>query len=211
MSRHDVPAPTPAFVVNADEIAPVPWKNGGGLTRELLRWPPADTGTAAHDLQSPPWTLRLSLADITRDGPFSPFPGVVRWFCVLEGDGVELALPAGAQQLRPGDAPLRFDGADAPGCRLLGGPTRDLNLMLQGADGALVAAPAGGARPAVARIPVGGDARATGTAWAGYFERETRRLTWPCDAAQAPAEGWWILLHGADLSTAETARPGTPR
>jgi hypothetical protein len=45
---------------------------------------------------------------------------------------VELAFAHGGCTLGPDDAPLPFDGAAAPGCRLLGqsaGPTRDLNLM----------------------------------------------------------------------------------
>ncbi|MDT7521504.1 HutD family protein [Rhodoferax sp. TBRC 17198] len=104
-------------LIHAQECAPQPWRNGGGQTRELLVWPPeAD------------WQLRISRADIAADGPFSPFPGVQRWFAVLEGPGVALALPV-PQTLRAGDAPLEFDGAAAPDCRLLDGPTQDLNLM----------------------------------------------------------------------------------
>jgi environmental stress-induced protein Ves len=34
--------------------------------------------------------LRISVAEITRDGPFSAFAGVQRWFAVLEGAGVML-------------------------------------------------------------------------------------------------------------------------
>lgn len=194
MSVHRSPTP-PAhtLVVRADDIRPEPWKNGGGETRELLRWP----AVAAATQDTPPvaWTLRLSLADITRDGPFSSFPGVVRWFCVLEGDGVELALPEGPRRLRPGDAPLCFDGAAAPDCRLLGGPTRDLNLMLRGADGALVPASAGDPQPPTPDHPA---------TMVGYFEHDTRRLTWPCSAPRAPAAGWWILLQ--DATRAEVPR-----
>jgi environmental stress-induced protein Ves len=116
-------------VVAADAVAPVPWMNGGGVTRELLR--SARPG-AAED-----WLVRISMADIAAAGPFSPFPGVTRWFAVIEGAGVGLRWPAGAARaaraldLRPDDAPLEFDGADAPDCRLLGGPTRDLNVMVR--------------------------------------------------------------------------------
>jgi len=109
------------MMLRADDITPTPWKNGGGISRDLLFWPAADA-----------WCVRISLADITRDGPFSPYPGVKRWFAVVEGDGVELQFAAGSRLQRRGDAPLHFDGADAPGCRLLSGMTRDLNLMLQG-------------------------------------------------------------------------------
>jgi hypothetical protein len=69
------------------------------------------------------------VADIEQDGPFSPFPEVQRWFAVLEGEGVALNFADREEMLRPGSAPIVFDGALAPGCRLLSGPTRDLNLM----------------------------------------------------------------------------------
>lgn len=112
--------------VCTSDVTPVPWRNGGGLTRELLAWPsPQD------------WRCRLSVADIASDGPFSSFPGVVRHFVVLEGDGVALDFAGRQIEQRPGDAPLVFDGAAAPGCHLLGSPVRDLNLMCGGGRGAL--------------------------------------------------------------------------
>lgn len=104
--------------VGLADVTPQPWRNGGGFTRELLAWPqPAD------------WQLRVSVAEIDRDGPFSPFPGAERWFAVIEGAGVELAWAGGTTSLRPGDPPWHFAGESAPGCHLLQGPTRDLNLM----------------------------------------------------------------------------------
>ena len=109
------------ILVPTSSAAPVPWKNGGGVTRELLRLP------AGGD----DWTLRISVADIAADGPFSPFAGVTRWFAVLEGAGVRLAFPDRTLNVGPGDAPLRFEGIDAPGCTLLDGPTRDLNVMVR--------------------------------------------------------------------------------
>lgn len=107
--------------VDASSAAPVAWKNGGGVTRELLRLP------AGGD----DWTLRISIADIDADGPFSPFAGVTRWFAVVEGAGVRLRFADRTLNVRQGESPLRFDGADAPGCTLLAGPTRDLNVMVR--------------------------------------------------------------------------------
>lgn len=107
-----------------DRVTPQPWKNGGGLTRELLAWP-------SPTRQGDDWALRISVADIRADGPFSAFAGVDRWFAVLEGVGVSLGLPAGSQQVQAGDEPLAFPGEAAPDCALLDGPTRDLNLMLR--------------------------------------------------------------------------------
>ena len=109
--------------MNVVELCDAPeqaWRNGGGITRELLAWP-ADA----------PWQLRVSVAEIIKDGNFSAFPGVQRWFSVLEGAGVELCFAHSRQLLGVTSAPCSFDGATAPACRLLGGATRDLNLMVR--------------------------------------------------------------------------------
>ena len=154
------------MIVDAAQVPPQPWKNGGGVTRELLRWPAAG-----------PWRLRLSVADIAADGPFSAFPGVTRWFAVLDGAGVVLTFADGERTLRPGDAPLCFDGAAAPGCRLIAGPTVDLNLMLQGTGGALLPARQGDPVPAWPQV--------------GFFAASNRRLHWPA-VGPSPEDGFWI-------------------
>ena len=118
MSRLTV-RPRGLHLVALADCPALPWRNGGGITHDLLAWPPGD----------PAWQLRVSVASIDRDGPFSRFDGMQRWFTVLSGAGVRLRLPGADVRLVPGDPPLGFDGADAPGCTLLAGPTRDLNLM----------------------------------------------------------------------------------
>ena len=120
------------LTIHADQVPAQAWRNGGGHTRELLARP------AGAD-----WRLRLSLADIDADGPFSEFPGVERWFAVVRGAGVRLRFADGERALHVGDAPLRFDGAAAPGCALIAGPTRDLNLMLRAGTGAMRTVEAG--------------------------------------------------------------------
>jgi environmental stress-induced protein Ves len=111
-------------LVRCDAVESQPWRNGGGVTRELLAWP-----TPAA------WALRISVADIRADGPFSAFAGIDRWFAVLEGNGVTLALPEGRRCIEAGDAPLLFRGEAASHCELLDGPTRDLNLMIRRGTG----------------------------------------------------------------------------
>lgn len=107
------------------------WRNGGGMTRELLTEP-----RSGHTAPSPTdWRWRVSIADITADGPFSAFPGVQRWFAVVEGAGVQLTMNGSTHQQLAGDAPLNFDGNAAPACHLINGPTRDLNVMLRGVAG----------------------------------------------------------------------------
>ena len=153
MNRPPMP---PAFrLVALADVPPQPWRNGGGLTRELLTWPP---GQAA-------WQLRVSVADITRDGPFSGFAGVQRWFQVLSGAGVRLGLGAAARTLTPADPPWAFDGASAPACELLDGPTQDLNLMVQQAAGEACMQPCRAGQP---WLP--------GPCWRGLFT--TTPLEW---------------------------------
>ena len=104
-------------LVRLDDVQPQPWKNGGGVTRELLAWPTPSE-----------WLVRISVADIEADGPFSAFPGIKRTITVLSGAGIWLDAPLDVE-LRPKDPPFTFSGDIAPHCALLRGPTRDLNAM----------------------------------------------------------------------------------
>ena len=106
------------------DVVPSAWKNGGGVTRELLAWPsPAD------------WVFRLSVAEVQADGPFSNFAGVQRWFAVLSGVGVRLSIGAAApyeeHTLTTDSAPFCFDGALPVDCTLIDGATQDFNLMVR--------------------------------------------------------------------------------
>jgi hypothetical protein len=178
-------------LVRVEAVPPQRWRNGGGFTRELLAWPTAEA-----------WRVRVSVADVGADGPFSSFPAVERWFAVLDGNGVELTVGGVAHRLAAGSAPLRFAGEAAAACRLLDGPTRDLNLMLRGMRGGMYAVHAGEPwRPRAAQCglfaAVAG--RCTG---AGEVEVPARSLLWfdeaPAVLAFAPAQaaaataGWWL-------------------
>lgn len=117
------PTPTPYSVWRTAALAEAvarPWRNGGGTTRELAAWPAADA-----------WSWRMSVAEVNRDGPFSPFPGVTRWFAVLNGAGVQLDVGGQTHAVQASSAPLVFDGGDACECTLPDGPTQDFNLMVQ--------------------------------------------------------------------------------
>ncbi len=114
------------MLVRARDVVPQLWLNGGGETRTLLSTP------ADGD-----WTLRISLACIEKNGPFSVFPGAERWFAVVEGAGVRLGFPNREALVSLGDPPIRFDGRDAPDCHLVDGPTQDLNLMIRRGIGAM--------------------------------------------------------------------------
>jgi environmental stress-induced protein Ves len=104
-------------------LAPQPWKNGAGLTREIAVHPPG------ADMASFDW--RISVAEVERDAPFSAFPGVDRCIVLLAGSGMRLVPHDGAPPLvleQPFE-PLRFAGDVALDGRLLDGPCRDFNVM----------------------------------------------------------------------------------
>lgn len=98
----------------------MPWKNGGGSTREITR-------DAGEGLEGFGW--RLSIADIAESGGFSCFSGYQRLITVLEGAG--MALRVDEQQSRPLLAfdPFAFAGDSQVACTLLDGPIRDFNLI----------------------------------------------------------------------------------
>lgn len=106
-------------------IPPMPWKNGGGATRELACWPPG----AGMDA----FAWRVSVATIDQPGPFSAFAGVDRQIMLLEGDGVHLHAPDGCvdHALDRPWRPFTFSGDVALHCTLLGGTSTDFNLMLR--------------------------------------------------------------------------------
>ena len=105
-------------VVALDAAPPQPWRNGRGVTRELLAWPDAVA-----------WRVRMSVADITAPARFSRYDGIERWFAVVQGAGVALHWDGAERLLTRAHAPLSFTGSAAMYCTPLDGSTRDFNLM----------------------------------------------------------------------------------
>ncbi len=108
-------------ILAARDRVVMPWKNGGGVTREIAVFPPG----AGLDI----FDWRVSMATVSAGGPFSLFPGVDRVLAVLEGEltlrfegGPTLRLSAASPPAAfPGDVPAR---AETPP-----GPVTDLNVM----------------------------------------------------------------------------------
>jgi uncharacterized protein len=180
-------------IVQLKHLPQQPWRNGAGHTTELLAWP--HTGD---------WQLRVSVATIAHNGAFSKFDAVQRWFAVIDGAGVSLDLPAGKRNQQAGDEPLHFDGAVAPMCHLLDGPTSDLNLMVKHGAGA-----------GHMQVACAGDALAGLARWRGvyvaddagiYIESANLRLQagslmWSDDVEPTPwqlrqaGRAWWLGLY----------------
>ena len=108
-------------VLHAGERRPVPWKNGGGFTREVAVGPPGS------DFADFDW--RISIAEIRAAGPFSRFEGIERHMAVIAG---RLSLDLDNQPaitLTPESDPLTFAGEVPVMAAPLGAPVTDLNVM----------------------------------------------------------------------------------
>ena len=109
-------------ILRAADYRRMPWKNGGGETREIAVSP---TGAALDELD---W--RISLATVASDGPFSAFNGITRTLSVIHGAGIQLKIGDEAPvALLSTSNPYTFDGEAPAGAALIDGPIVDLNVM----------------------------------------------------------------------------------
>lgn len=100
-----------------------PWKNGGGVTREIA------VGPAGAGLETFDW--RVSLAEVSEPGAFSMFPGVDRTLTVLDGQLRLVFAEAPPVTLTSASPPLAFPAdIDCHGVPV-GGPAVDLNVMVR--------------------------------------------------------------------------------
>ncbi len=104
-----------------EDLTVVPWKNGGGVTREIA----VHAEPAVH----PEFLWRISVATVDKAGPFSRFDGVDRSIAVLQGRGMRLDGGAAGVTLTPQSPPYAFPGEAPIEAELLDGPTTDLNVM----------------------------------------------------------------------------------
>ena len=103
-----------------------PWRNGGGVTREV----------AVHPAAPPPrrpardggWDWRVSIAEVTKAGDFSAYPGMDRVLTVVEGELLLLTVD-GAEHPLEKYRPYRFSGDAAAAGALPTGNIRDLNVI----------------------------------------------------------------------------------
>jgi len=101
----------------------MPWKNGGGETREIAVSPPNAS------LDTLDW--RISMAVVAQNGPFSSFPGIDRTLSLLSGAGMALDFgePDKVFRLTQQSDPFTF-AAELPVVATLSGTSiTDLNVM----------------------------------------------------------------------------------
>ncbi|MFM0646623.1 HutD family protein [Paraburkholderia bryophila] len=129
-------------LIRGADLVAAPWKNGGGVTREVAAVP------EQAGLDSFVW--RVSIADVAQAGPFSRFAGIDRTLVLLSGAGMLLDETLAPENAPASEAALsglanvvkthaltqpldiaRFAGETPIDARLVDGATRDFNLMVR--------------------------------------------------------------------------------
>lgn len=97
-----------------------PWKNGGGVTHEIVRWPDDER-----------YEIRISIADDRTPGPFSRFPGYRRWSFLAADAPIVLDVAGTVHELVARGDHLEVGGDVAITCALPAGPTRLFNILVR--------------------------------------------------------------------------------
>ncbi|WP_326728173.1 HutD family protein [Streptomyces phaeochromogenes] len=108
------------------EYRSMPWKNGGGVTREVASGAVQTPLASAEIADGFDW--RVSVADVDAGGPFSAFPGINRMITLVEGEGMVLTVDGTPHPVGP-LSPFAFSGDVATDCRLEAGAVRNMNVM----------------------------------------------------------------------------------
>ena len=111
--------------LRAQDYRRMPWKNGGGMTTEVLIYP--------RDLSlQDDFTYRISLAQLDQSGPFSTFPGYDRIIVQLSGEPMDLFHDEGEDRAETLTLyePYSFAG-DRPTRAVLRGSAQDFNVMVK--------------------------------------------------------------------------------
>ena len=108
------------------EYRSVPWKNGGGRTREVASGAVRALLASAEIADGFDW--RVSVADVDAEGSFSAFPGIDRVITLVEGEGMVLTVDGTPHPVGP-LTPFAFSGDALTDCRLKAGAVRNMNVM----------------------------------------------------------------------------------
>ncbi|UXM91153.1 HutD family protein [Paenarthrobacter sp. JL.01a] len=109
-------------IIRFADVRPEPWRNGGGVTREIASHPQAASA------QDGAWDWRVSIADVSTAGDFSVFPGMERVITIIDGELLLLTVDGSEHPLEK-YRPFRFPGEAASSATLPTGDIRDLNVI----------------------------------------------------------------------------------
>lgn len=118
-------------ILTPAEFRSQPWKNGGGVTHEIVRWPDTPSDGDAYD-------IRISIADDRTPGPFSRFPGYRRWSFLADRAPIVLDVAGTVHELVALGDHVEVGGDVVIACALPAGPTRLFNILVRdGVDAAV--------------------------------------------------------------------------
>lgn len=108
-------------IIRFSSIRPEPWRNGGGVMREIARHPREASPDGS-------WDWRVSIAEVGKAGDFSAFPGMERVISVIDGELLVLTVD-GEEHAMERYRPFRFSGDAVSSSTLPTGDIRDLNVI----------------------------------------------------------------------------------
>ncbi|WP_406635717.1 HutD family protein [Pseudarthrobacter quantipunctorum] len=115
-------------IIRFADLKPEPWRNGGGVTRQIAGHPGIASGPGAASGHDGGWDWRISIAEVSKAGDFSPFPGMERVLTVVEGELLLLTVDGAEHPLEKYRA-FRFSGEAGTTCALPTGDVRNLNVI----------------------------------------------------------------------------------
>lgn len=122
-------------ILTPAEFRSQPWKNGGGVTHEIVRWPDVGADSGAY---GDAYEIRISIADDRTPGPFSRFPGYRRWSFLAGNAPIVLDVAGTVHELVTLGDHIEVGGDVAITCALPAGPTRLFNILVRDGVDAVV-------------------------------------------------------------------------
>ena len=110
-------------IISSEQFKQVPWKNGKGITTELV---------VKQNESSSEFLWRISIAPMNTSGTFSDFSGYMRHLVLLKGNHLELNHHEnGVQKLTSPLSVASFDGANTTFGLLNFGSVQNFNVMVR--------------------------------------------------------------------------------
>ncbi len=115
-----------AELLQPSQYRVVPWKNGLGVTTEIL----SHADEAQPDRSALPWSWRVSIASVPEPAAFSHFAGVERHILCVQGAGMRLSINGQWNHVPTHGRALTFAGEAQCVGEPLGADVHDFNLMV---------------------------------------------------------------------------------
>jgi len=112
-------------LIDLDTRPSAPWRNGNGKMRVVA--------TEPHDSIDLDFGWSISVAEVSKNSPFSSFPGIDRCVALLTGHGMRLTsdAPHFDHRLDEPFRPFHFAGESPVVAELIDGPVTNLSVLVK--------------------------------------------------------------------------------